>query len=228
MKIRFTKSQLQNLIFEPAMEGPWNPQVALDFLWDLSQCLSAANIPHWITYGSLLGLVRQNALLESDNDIDIAIAPDVLPETLCAALLAGGHTIRKIRKRDELVIAICTQRNGILADLYMLSRQDGLLVDYEGNKRVRLVMSHPQMAVTEKSFNGKAFPVPIHSEAYLAHIYGPQWRLPARNWSWKYSSFNRSAIEVSSIRGLWKFAKGWLLWKRGNCTKDCTIVNDST
>ena len=94
MKIRFTKSQLQNLIFEPAMEGPWNPQVALDFLWDLSQCLSAANIPHWITYGSLLGLVRQNALPESDNDIDIAIAPDVLPETLCAALLAGGHTIR--------------------------------------------------------------------------------------------------------------------------------------
>ena len=55
--------------------------------------------------------------------------------------------------------------------------------------------------------------MPAEAEAYLAHLYGPEWRIPVRNWSWKHSSANRLALEITSFRGLLKYAKSWLRWQ---------------
>ena len=213
MKIRVSRAKIRITVLEPPAKGPWDPQQALELLTRLSQCLSRAGITHWITYGSLLGLVRQNSLLAWDNDVDIAIAPGVSLEAIRAALQTENLRPQKIKETDRQLISVSVCVGGITADLYVLSEQRGMLVDFEGNGGFVLTMSHPKGTVFEKKFGNRIFPVPAETEAYLAHLYGPDWRIPARNWSFRHSSANRIILDITSFRGALKYAKSWLRWR---------------
>jgi hypothetical protein len=213
MKFRLSRAKIRITVFEPPAKGPWDPQEALELLSRLSQCLATAGIPHWVTYGSLLGLVRQNSLLAWDTDVDIAVAPGVSFEAISTALLANGLRPQRFKEMNKQPASVKVCANGISVDIYMLSEQRGMLVDFEGNSGFVLTMSHPKVTVSENIFGNKKFPVPAETEAYLAHLYGPHWRIPARNWSWKHSSANRQALDITSFFGLFKFTKSWLLWQ---------------
>lgn len=217
MKIRFSRAKIRVTDLEPRTKDNWDPQEALELLSRLSQCLRQAGIVHWITYGSLLGLVRQNSLLARDTDVDIAVAPGASFEAVRTALLAGGLQPQRVKEMGKQPASVKVCANGISADIYMLSEQRGMLVDFEGNSDFVLTMSHPNGAVIERAFGNKTFPVPAQAEAYLAHLYGPDWRIPARNWSWKHSSANRIVLDINSFRGLFKFTKSWLLWRWKDC-----------
>ena len=220
MKIRLSRAKIRVTDFAPRTKGNWDPQEALELLSRLSLCLGKAGIAHWITYGSLLGLVRQNSLLAWDNDVDIAVTPGVSFEAIRTALLADGLRPQRFQEMDKQPASVKVCANGISVDIYMLSEQRGILVDFEGNSGFVLTMSHPKVTVSETIFGNKKFPVPAETEAYLAHLYGPHWRIPARNWSWKHSSANRQALDITSFLGLFKFTKSWLLWRwRGYLTQ---------
>jgi hypothetical protein len=212
MKIRLSRAKIRTTVLAPSSKGLWDPQEALELLSGLSQCLARAGIVHWITYGSLLGLVRQNSLLARDTDVDIAIAPGVSFEAIRAALQVSGMRAQKVRENDRQLVSVKLCVGGIRADLYVLAERHGMLVDFEGHGGFLLTMSHPRGGLIEKTFGDRTFPVPAETEAYLAHLYGPDWRVPARNWSWKHSSANRHALEIISFRGLCKFTKSWLRW----------------
>lgn len=217
MKIRLSRAKIRVTDLAPRTKGPWDPQEALELLSRLSRCLSQAGISHWVTYGSLLGLVRQNSLLARDTDVDIAVAPGASVETVRTALQADGLQLQRIMQIDRQVASMKICANGISADIYMLYEQRGMLVDFEGNGGFILTMSHPKNAVIKKTFGNLTFPVPAQTEAYLAHLYGTDWRIPVRNWSWKHSSANRRALHFTSFLGLFKFTKSWLLWRWKGC-----------
>jgi hypothetical protein len=217
MKIRLSRAKIRVTVLEPSTKGPWNPQEALELLSRLSQCLAHAGISHWVTYGSLLGLVRQNSLLAWDNDIDIAVAPGVSLEALRAALQTENLRPQTIKETDRHLVSVRVYAGGIRADLYVLSEQHGMLVDFEGHGDLVLTMSHPRGPVIEKTFGNKIFPVPAETEAYLAHLYGPDWRIPDQNWSFRHSSANRIALDITSFRGALKYAKSWLRWQWKGC-----------
>lgn len=213
MKIRVSRAKIQVTVFESLIKGPWNPQEALKLLSQLSQCLSRAAISHWITYGSLLGLVRQNSLLARDNDIDIAVAPGVSLQAIRAALATDNLYPQMIKEIDKQLILVRVCVGGIRADIYVLTEQHGLLLDFEGKDGFVLTMSHPKSAVIEKMFGNTTLPVPTQTEDYLAHLYGPNWRISTSNWSWKHSSANRTTLDINSFQGLLKYTKSWLLWR---------------
>lgn len=204
MKIGFGRMKTETTVFEPFSKGPWEPEKALDFLSELSQCLSRSGISHWVTYGSLLGLVRQNSLLAWDNDIDIAIAPGATSEAVLTALRQAGLPVQMLRQRGGRAVSMKVRREGIRADLFLLASQGGALVEFGGTGGFVLTLTHPAMAVVEKSFAGRIFPVPAEPETYLAHLYGSKWRVPARNWDWRHASANRVALEFNSLAGLAK------------------------
>lgn len=217
MKIRLSRAKIRVTVLEPLEKGPWDPQGALELLSRLSQCLGQAGISHWVTYGSLLGLVRQNSLLAWDNDVDIAVAPGVSFEAICTALQTSGLRPQIIREKDKRVASVKVCAGGITADIFMLTEHRNMLVDFEGNGGFMLTMSHPKGNVIEKTFGNKIFPVPAETEAYLAHLYGPDWRIPARNWSFRHSSANRIVLDITSFRGALKYAKSWLRWQWKGC-----------
>ena len=199
MKIGYSKVKIEVTVLEPFSKGPWEPEAAVEFLSQLSHCLTRAQIRHWVTYGSLLGLVRQNSLLAWDTDLDIALAPGVSFEAVRGALQEAGLRPQMVKRRDNRVVSVKVCKDGIRADLFLLESQNGTLVDFEGKGGFVLTLSHPAMAVVERSFGKRTFPVPAEAEAYLAHLYGPEWRVPARNWNWKHSSANRLALEFNSL-----------------------------
>lgn len=213
MKIGYSKVKIEETVLEPSAKGPWEPGAAVEFLAQLSRCLAKAQISHWVTYGSLLGLVRQNSLLAWDNDLDIALAPGVSFETVRAALQEAGLQPQMIKRRDNRVVSVKVCKDGIRADLFLLESHNGIWVDFEGKGGFVLALSHPAMAVVERSFAKWSFPVPADAEAYLAHLYGPRWRVPVRNWDWKHSGANRLALEFNSLGGLLKYARSWLRWR---------------
>jgi hypothetical protein len=219
MKIKVSRANFRVTVLEPPTKGPWDPQEALELLSRLSQCLGRAGISHWITYGSLLGLVRQNSLLAWDNDVDIAVAPGVSFEALRAALQTENLHPQTIKETDRQLVSVRVCAGGISADLYVLSEQHGILVDFEGHGGFVLTMSHPNGPVIEKIFGNKIFPVPAETEAYLAHLYGPDWRIPAQNWSFRHSSANRIVLDITSFHGALKYAKSWLRWQLKGCFK---------
>ena len=214
MKIRYSRTKIESTVFGPPAKGPWDPQAALELLTQVSQSLSRAGISYWVTYGSLLGLVRQNALLAWDNDVDIAVAPGVSFKTIRAALQEAGLPPRMIKRRGDPVVSLNLCKDGISADLYLLAVQQDRWVDFGGGSRgFTLTMSHPHTTVVERTFANRILPVPAEAEAYLAHLYGPQWRMPDRNWSWKHTSANRVALEFNSFRAVLKYIMSWLRWR---------------
>lgn len=50
-----------------------------DLLFTVTDFLQRANVTHWVSYGSLLGIVRNNAMLPWTVDDDVVIAGMRLP-----------------------------------------------------------------------------------------------------------------------------------------------------
>lgn len=181
--------------------------------------LQRHGIQFWIDQGTLLGIVRDDALLPWDKDIDISVWPEEFD--------------RIVRLRPEL------RRMGYYFELHeykdclYLSRADGYFIEIgrycvEGDVAVhknnpprinsserlikRLLKSLPaplyfrlrnfgrRWHVKETiifrtplkyfsefrtiRFRGLELQVPAATESYLAFKYGPDWRIPVRDWDY--------------------------------------------
>ena len=164
------------------------------------ELLEEAGIWHCVTYGTLLGAVRDGRLIEWDHDFDLFIRPADLSRVLQldgssdelrflrttksgAALALGGGRVGTF---DAMRIAVWSGETH-LGDLFAPTLfDDGVLRIYDLATEVNWTphSSFPHFFVETLStvrIGDREYPGVGHPEQFLAGVYGEDWQTPYRS-----------------------------------------------
>ena len=172
-------------------------RVLSEALPELDAYLSELGIWHCVAFGTLLGAVREGAIIEWDHDIDLLIRPcDIVPLVLRTD---GPFTFRSIRYPGSSLtlnpggipsfepgVVEVRWRDVVLGELWAPRLfSDGVLRLYDLGCEAYLwpQSSFPHFAVSELSsvsVDGRAYPAPRDPRRWLEWTYGPGWQTPYR------------------------------------------------
>lgn len=180
------------------------------------KALSSIGALHWITYGTLLGWMREGTFLEHDDDIDIAVASGTDAEKVVAAMAEQGLSYIQFTwgARGTVNQKFVTDR-GVMVDIFYLFTEGNHRMDeYKvvGHSLAR--GSHPLRGVEMIARAGLdvLVPVPTDPESYLAHLYGQDWQTPVTQWDWVFSPPNAHLllrpIDIPILIARWGVYKG--------------------
>lgn len=124
--------------------------------------LDIYNIPYYLDCGTLLGCIRENALMEKDTDVDVTIHLSYWEKLDSIDFskydLIRTRTLRGFpNKIDGNMISVKTKYSNLYCDIYT-------------NRAFPLL--------DNKVLNGKQYCIPLNSELYLSQLYG-NWKIPS-------------------------------------------------
>lgn len=150
-------------------------------------------VPYFLTYGNLLGCVREHAFLQHDDDVDLGVMPGVDPGVLLHALegsklkYVGGYIYQG--KVTQVAYAFFGMRvdfffyfaDGEDYNAYTCIAEDGVTYA-EKESGCRLYIEPAVTGLREIAFMGAQTFIPENAEAMLVAHYGPAWRHPDPDW----------------------------------------------
>ena len=165
----------------------------MDILKTLSNVLDSEGIGYFVDYGTLLGFIRENGFIKTDDDIDVTICdPNVDVYSLVQRLIASGFVFIHALMYHGRTRIVSVALNGISIDLYFreLSPDNSVYWCYgayfdakftypgeEWNSCKRV--AYPLSLQPEKyMIQGIQTYVPHDAEAHLVFEYGRDWRIP--------------------------------------------------
>lgn len=165
-----------------------DPRMLEDFLDQVDELITAirdkAGRPAFISYGTLLGAVRNGRLIGHDNDVDIAYVSD-LPYPVDVTresyrvertLRAEGFHVRRgsgarvnvrLRQSDGSVRYVDVFTAHWVDDTFYMQSDTGFEIPRDSI-----------VPLTHVTLHGRAMPAPADYERLLALTYGPGWRTP--------------------------------------------------
>lgn len=218
------------------MSGPLTPDRIAGCLADLADAFEAAGVWYALTYGTLLGAVRDGDVISWDYDFDLFVREEEVERVLALNPLLAGRGLALSRRRqpgrhlalnpgrapdfDPRALSILHQGDKV-GDLYVFTAfADGVMRRFDAEREVYWCphSSFPAWFVEERAeatLRGRRYPVPRDAEAFLAGVYGADWRTP-----YKAVQQGGTARRGTTIHGdryepklreevAWCLARGW-------------------
>ena len=160
---------------------PINIATAEQLLLEVKQTLDQFEIPFFLRQGTCLGIIRDNALIPWDDDIDVGSiygrngVTEEKIEAVANAFRANGYFL-KIENTDHCA-GITMMKSSTRIDWNCYKIIDGMTVHYPG---VHIPASYFQ-DLNEIDFIGEKFFTPNPVEEYLQSKYGAEWLVPKKN-----------------------------------------------
>ncbi len=194
--------------------------VAHKMLEDITTVFEENDIKYIVESGTLLGIVRENRLLPWDYDIDISITEDYEQKVLALKwkfFMMGYRFKPKYYKVDAgpfkkgtLRIIKVSRRKFLffpkhrICDIFIKRTIENEEENYcwTENLTPAILKYSPKRfydEVTQIEFNGKRYLVPKDSIGYLEHHYGKDWRVPNKEWDYRYDDNCKQEI-LKNIR----------------------------
>lgn len=167
---------MDNKIFEEFLESNTslgqNIELSRKVFVDIIDVLNKHKIQYWCSYGTLLGIVRDNDLIHHDVDIDIALFATDEIKFLSIVPDAEALGFKFIRHQKGMIASF--GRDGIYIDFYFFSEKNGVLRC--GSTDYRIVKS--SLSFTTTNFLNRQVVIPSTPEKFLETWYGSDWRTP--------------------------------------------------
>ncbi len=153
-------------------------------LSDLGKAFDAAGIDWWLSYGALLGIVRDGNFVPSDDDIDIMVAEGTDPAQVRKAMQRIGGVFMTGVTYGTAVSNQNYWFRDIYIDIYYAQDADGHRVDFSRFCGCALLMEHSRQKVKRITHRGVELNAPEDPPHYLERLYGPGWTKPDDGWLW--------------------------------------------
>lgn len=195
--LRYTRALWNQSLAFPAFELQVHGRRILDEVLDAA---ARSRLTPMLSWGSLLGAVRDRGFIRGDRDIDLAITPDDAPRlpAFRDALLARGYTIR-IQSARKLSL-IPPHLPTLFVDIDVLAhRADGWAIindDSADDREFHYVFAPSVFAGTPRTalFAGRSdVRVPANAEAFLKAVYG-DWSQPSEKVDYRYGPLNVEVV----------------------------------
>lgn len=140
-------------------------------------------LPAWIAFGSLLGAVRDQALIGHDNDIDVAyLSPHESPADVALEMFRVSRALRRrglfvVDKSGSFVTVMMPLSDGsrLPVDVYACFYLGDTL--YETASVAAPVPRSAVLPIGEVVLEGRLLPAPADPARLLEASYGPGWRI---------------------------------------------------
>ena len=158
--------------------------------------LEAQGLEPVLTFGTLLGAVREHNLIDWDNDIDLGIIVDAndtaVWDRVKEALESAGFPIARQYQLFGRITEQAYESDGFSFDMWGLCRMEGTDAlrayyhcqvddaDYQSpdDRSVKYIDMPVFTARRMEDVSGYSLPVPGNAEEMLACVYGPNWATP--------------------------------------------------
>lgn len=234
---RYSSLAIQQLLRapRPTAKAISSPKLDIDAagvaLNDLVVCLEANGIEPFLNGGTLLGCIRDDALIEHDKDIDIGVLPGADAERIREAI--DAHPDLEFDWKDnwqgEALRYRVTHRNGIGGDIFFY-REDGDAF-YCGVPRGNYLVlwRDSRFDLKRIRFLGREFLIPDDPERYLTENYG-DWKKPD---PWHVAALNSPNLiggynEIQRATGLLSIAQSLFKgeWEKARYYSDFVLERD--
>lgn len=175
-------------------------EITQDTLYDdlvsVSQILNDNNIKYWIMYGTLLGAIREQNIIEYDYDIDfganindvdkiLSIKHPIYKFVKSSGLVYDYNDINKTKSTWRVSIKIYNKDTEV-GDIYLYkSCYDGYMRRFDD--KINLYFwansTFPSICIEQLDYvkiRNKLFPAPKYSHILLEHWYGNTWMTPIK------------------------------------------------
>lgn len=159
-------------------------------------------VPAFLSFGSLLGAVREGKVIAHDVDVDLGYLSafdnpvDVLLEGLRIERVLASHGLRPKRHNGGFLAMDLRQPDGTTRnlDVFTAFLQEGRL--HQVNDIDTEAVEGDVLPLATIVFEGRPMPVPARPEVFLESAYGKEWRVPNPAFS-----FDRPRRQRRRVRG---------------------------
>lgn len=152
----------------------------------LKDVLGRLRIPFFLSFGTLLGIVRDGELIPHDKDMDVGLPWKTPRLPLVEALTDHGFSCPQIDsyRRDEpqWYLTVLHRDTGITIDFFFARPVDGRVEMGFAKGDDVLASSFEPFKLAPIEYAGQTFMIPSPAERHLAEVYGPRWQQPDANY----------------------------------------------
>jgi glycerol-3-phosphate cytidylyltransferase len=157
---------------------------AFEALCRIDRALRSQGLRPFLVSGTLLGAVRDGALIAGDNDLDIGVFADEADSARLCDILRKHDEFQSVYDLNTFVQV--TDGNGTVTDVFLHYRDDNSI--WHGSDVHKWVNSEFDLA--EITFQGQTFLAPQPPERYLDENYG-NWQKQVLFWDYSFDTPNR-------------------------------------
>ncbi len=163
--------------------------------------IMADHCPFFLIDGTLLGAVRDGGFITYDTDIDVGVWSEDFQQPALDALTENGFRVRRQIGPNDRGLSVSLVWKNIYIDVFPFTRGEYFSTDMKMPK-IHLRTRLRPFGLAPIEFLGHHFLAPDPPEQYLEDGYGPDWRTPVQNWSYRYSPPNLFVVggPVSKLR----------------------------
>lgn len=198
-------------------------------LWQVLAQLAGGGVHAFATAGTLLGLVREGHLLPFDKDLDIGL-PFAEMQAAIALLLNSGWR-RTAAPQGMVNPVMLDDGQGLSLDLcgYVTEEASGAVLGGFWLQDVpsdwQRVTQFPVLHLHRQHLPSGTVWTVTDSEAWLAALYGPDWRIPDPDFDTVISAHNLRGFAV--LTQCYAFSRIYETWLQGRLHKAAALTRQS-
>ena len=183
-----------------------NKQIAISNLSEITEILDTYNIQHWLTDGTLLGMIRENDFLNHDNDTDLAVCARTFDPLALEDLFEAGFILERFFGCPDESFEFTVSRGGVLTDFFFfyevgvaekVRHSAYFEFDEDEMSARRLDYVYESFTLTGVSWKSLSCNIPSNPEKYLEQKYGSSWTSPQLDWDYALDPAN---VQVTNVR----------------------------